>query len=356
MAERRVTRLQSRGASSSAEVAEPKEIVWGDYVKHDHLSEKNIMNAMLCVVVLIPSYVAVHYLYTECDPNAPPSYTTGNEDYACAIAIHEPILFANILFGVNITFGFWIIGLLQKSFWLIDPYWTLLPPLLGHLYQLHPKAETDPTRSSITIGLLWVWCGRLTYSYFRREDWKFGEREDWRYTKMAKENPRSWWLLSFFAVGLAQQPMLVGISLPAYTVHSSAEPFNNYDYLATFGCILGLTTAYFADNQLRAFMLANEARVEAGKPKVNLLNTGLWGYSRHPNYLGEQIWWWSFAAFACNLGFPIMLAGTAFNSCVLAAVTHMTEERMLTNWPEARAKIYRDYRKKTSALIPFFPI
>ena len=39
---------------------------------------------------------------------------------------------------------------------------------------------------------------------FRREEWKFGQREDWRYTKMAKDMPRLWPLVSFFAVGLAQ--------------------------------------------------------------------------------------------------------------------------------------------------------
>jgi len=349
-------RKAQEGAAAKDDATKAPTPVWGEYVKHDYASEKNIMNAMLCAVILIPSFIATHYLYTECDPEVPPVYDAGNVEAACSLAIHEPILFANTLFFINVTLGFWFVGLLQKSFWLIDPYWTLLPPLLGHLYQLHPNAQADETRSKITLGLLWIWSARLTYSYFRREDWKFGEREDWRYTKMAKENPRSWWILSFLAVGLAQQPMLVGISLPAFTVHTSTLPFGHNDMLATFGCLLGLTTAYFADNQLRVFMLNNEALAKAGKPKAPVLNTGLWAYSRHPNYLGEQIWWWSFAAFAANLGMPIMFAGTAFNSCVLAAVTYMTEERMLTNWPEARAKLYRDYAKKTSALIPFFPI
>ena len=51
-----------------------------------------------------------------------------------------------------------------------------------------------------------------------------------------------------------------------------------------------------------------------------------------------------------------MVGGTAFNSVILAVVTSMTEEKMLTNWPEARTKLYRDYQRTTSALIPFFPI
>ena len=79
------------------------------YVKHDFYSDKNIMNGLLAAVTLIPSFITTHYLYTECDTSAPPSYETA-EVAACAIAIHEPVWFANALFFVNVTVGFWAIG------------------------------------------------------------------------------------------------------------------------------------------------------------------------------------------------------------------------------------------------------
>ena len=210
---------------------------WGDYVPHDHLSKKNIGNAILTALVLVPSLVAVRYLYTQCDQSADDSYMTplfsmvGLYEQAptasamCDFAMTRPVSLANLLFFLNVTVGFWVIGLLQRSFWLIDPYWTILPPLLGHLYQLHPHAVAASSwRSWLTLGLLWVWSARLTHSYFRREEWKFGQREDWRYTKMAKEMPKIWPLVSFFAVGLAQQPMLIGITLPAFTTNFVEVP------------------------------------------------------------------------------------------------------------------------------------
>lgn len=49
-----------------------------------------------------------------------------------------------------------------------------------------------------------------------------------------------------------------------------------------------------------------------------------------------------------------MLCGTAFNSIILATVTFMTEERMLTNWSAPRAKLYRAYIASTSPCIPWF--
>jgi steroid 5-alpha reductase family enzyme len=80
---------------------------------------------------------------------------------------------------------------------------------------------------------------------------------------MAKEHPRIWWALSFFAVGLAQQPMLCGITLPLYSVHfSSNAAFGILDYVACALCLVGLTIAWVADNQLRDYMMENERRAK----------------------------------------------------------------------------------------------
>ena len=138
------------------------------------------------------------------------------------------VLAVNVMFFVNVSVGFWLVGLAQGSMWLIDPYWTLLPPLIGHFYLAHPlpsgvslgvktdTSDTQPPPARFTAGLclVWAWAIRLTHSYFRREEWKFGQREDWRYTKMQRDFPRCWPFISFFAVGLAQQPLLCGISWP----------------------------------------------------------------------------------------------------------------------------------------------
>ena len=148
---------------TTGSVSKKEPVVWGDYVAHDHLSTKNVVNGVLCLFALAPSFAAVAYLYQTCDARRP----VGD---ACAVAIERPFVFANLLFFANVTVGFWVVGLLQRSFWLIDPYWTLIPPLLAHLYQLHPRASYDPARSCACLVLVWVWSLRLTHSYFRREE------------------------------------------------------------------------------------------------------------------------------------------------------------------------------------------
>ena len=179
--------------------------VWGEYVAHSHTSRKNLINALICLCVLAPSIVATWAAYSRCSPDSHATATLA--EAACSCAMGYPIAFANLLFFLNVSLLFWLIGLAQRSLceplrsnhtahppssdvslrphsWLIDPYWTLIPPLLGHLYQLHPNARFNEARSALALALLWVWSLRLSHNYFRREEWKFGQREDWRYTKV----------------------------------------------------------------------------------------------------------------------------------------------------------------------------
>ena len=109
----------------------------------------------------------------------------------CSPEAH-PLILVNWLFFVNVTIGFWIISLFGSTWvsapftpaWhasasvlqlngpavqLIDPYWTLAPPLICHFYRASLLHGTfGSARQLIATALLWVWNIRLTHSYFRR--------------------------------------------------------------------------------------------------------------------------------------------------------------------------------------------
>ena len=140
----------------------------------------------------------------------------------------------------------------------------------------------------------------------------------------------------------------------------------------------------------KAYMVENQRRRAAGQPLEVLLTSGLWKYSRHPNYFGEQLFWWSLCGLtiAGSNNASWMFIGPAMNSlyvkldvavplykldsycsrcwfsphltcCMkfrlrrcLWSVTYMTEAKMLHGWNPQRAAIYREYQRTTSMLIP----
>lgn len=140
--------------------------------------------------------------------------------------------------------------------------------------------------------------------------------------------------------------------LPLYVVHSVDKPLNIWDFVAILVTVAGITVAYFADTQLHDFVTRNEKLKELGKPVVLNLETGFWHYSRHPNYFGEQLWWWGLVIFAWYLGQGWTFVGSLVNSLCLAYVTVLVEQRMLRQ--SYRVEAYRLYQKTTSVWIPWF--
>ncbi|XP_068650486.1 uncharacterized protein C594.04c isoform X2 [Aristolochia californica] len=306
----------------------------------------SLINMLIAILVPLPS-IAFYITFLRTFRQSPDS--SGSIFQWCS---NHPLFLANIFFFVNVDIMFWLIGLLQSSHWLIDLYWTAVPVMLVHYYASHPSAKFNFARSLVVTLLTWVWSIRLTHNYFRREKWQWGAREDWRFSDMRRKYGKSWWWVSFFAVYLVQQVFLVGICLPIYAVYSSEEPWNIWDIVATLVCLSGIVIAYFADTQLFNYVERNRKLKELGEPPASNLDKGLWRYSRHPNYFGEQLWWWGLVIYGWNLGHGWTFIGSLVNSLCLAYVTGLVERRMLKR--EDRAEAYRLYQKTTSVWIPWF--
>lgn len=148
------------------------------------------------------------------------------------------------------------------------------------------------------------------------------------------------------------QILLATLSLPFYAIHSVNQPLSIVDFVATVLCSSGILIAYYADTQLHNFVTRNNNLKYVGKTIVPVLDKGLWYYSRHPNYLGEQLWWWGIALYAWNIGYRWALIGTIGNTLCLAYVTKLVEEKMLKQ--KHRTEAYIRYQKTTSVWIPWF--
>lgn len=317
----------------------------GEYRPHNHFSFKNIVNAALCVLIIVLWTKAVDYEARVCQ-TYPEEWTqfSSMRAYLCM----SPILTVSILLLFCISLLFWVIGLMQRSFWLIDPFWTFIPLMIAHAYIQHPKRPEDfSVHFCVVMELIGIAAIRLTYSYFRRERFKFGEREDWRYSLLSKKLDRHWWWVSFWAVGFIQQILLTGLTLPIYsTLFHPKSDWSALDSVAVFFSLLGIGIAFSADNELHRYM--------STEPKpAPILRTGMWCCCRHPNYFGEQLFWWSLSLFSVSHGDVWALFGPLLNTLVLIETTRMTENRMLSNWCPERRSLYEKYQRTTSVWIPW---
>ncbi|KAK4750011.1 hypothetical protein SAY87_027460 [Trapa incisa] len=315
----------------------------------------NLKNAIVALLAPLPSVVFYLTFLKQYEEMANAGGSGRGGSLAAAVwewCFHHPLLLANLLFLFNVNVLFWVLSHLQNSHWMIDLYWTVIPVMLVHYYATHPLAQYNERRSKIVILLTWVWAIRLTHNYLRREKWQWGAREDWRFTDMRAQYGKNWWWISFFAVYVSQQMFLIGVCLPLYVVHSVDKPLSIWDFVAVLFTVAGITMAYFADTQLHDFVIQNEKLKEMGKPVVVNLESGLWHYSRHPNYFGEQLWWWGLVIFAWNLGEGWTFVGSLVNSLCLVYVTVLVEHRMLRR--SYRAEAYKLYQRTTSVWFPWF--
>ena len=270
---------------------------------------------------------------------------------AVAVVIAVTVIFAGSFFFNNSS--------------VFDPYWSLAPPIMMMFYftgilqiaSLIPYPGShipDPSsripdllfsspRILILFLLTLAYSIRLTWNFLR--GWPGLNHEDWRYVDFRKFTGRFYWVVSFFGIHLFPALMVFGgtLSIWVVVVHCSGT-MNFLDILAILvtGYAIFLETA--ADRQLRNFMLQNK---ESGKT----LNQGLWGLSRHPNYLGEILFWWGLYLFAlaANPDFWWVITGpVAITLMFIFASIPMIEKRMMK-----RQKDYETYKEMVSMLVPW---
>ena len=332
---------------------------------------KTLMATLLTIAAAIPFLLCLNYFFTECSSQSfpEPLYKTsitelnfGNllktqteKDTICRLGIHHSLIFVNVVFFFCIICCFHIIGCITGNHFLLDLYWVFANNLCCVYYYFHEDAtNANKTRSNIILVIMAIWSVRLTHSYLRREEYCIGHKHDWRFDMLQKKNPKFWQLTSFFIVYANQHPMIIGQSLPFWAVHvgkSAATPFGSWtDLIGIFLAILGLIIAYFADTQLFNFMQENEKR----KDKIKILYRGLWKYSRHPNYFGENLYWFGLSLMAVNTGESWVFLGPALNFIVQIISINFIEVRMLES--EKRAQAFKEYCKVTSYFMQMPPL
>lgn len=206
----------------------------------------------------------------------------------------------------------------------------------------------DPgPRATLLLAMTAIWGLRLGLHLYTR--WR-AHGEDPRYARMlAKAREQGRYGSAAFKVVFGPQAVLLFVtSLPAQLgILTSPEPAE----IGTIGLagaalwLVGMTFETVGDAQLKAFR-ANPAN------KGKVLDTGLWRYTRHPNYFGDACAWWGIWLVAAGAGASVALASLIGPVFLTFTLTRWSGKPLLEKGLAKSRPGYADYVARTSGFIP----
>ena len=252
-----------------------------------------------------------------------------------------PILALFVFFNIA-----YVVAQIKKNNGLADMAWGLgfvvvaLTSLITYgtynIYQL------------VITGLVLIWGLRLFF-YIGLRNWS--KPEDFRYVNMRNKWKTNVHVKAYFIVFMLQMTFLLIVSLPIQISAYIDVELDLLGYLILgFGVLLWFIGFYFeavGDAQLKKFKSNPEN-------KGKILQTGLWKYTRHPNYFGEALMWWAIGIIGLstlNVFSLIGLIGPAFINYLLVFVSGvpLLEKKYKDN------EAFQTYAKKTSVFFPLPP-
>jgi len=238
----------------------------------------------------------------------------------------------------------WLLSVALRDASIVDIFWGAgfaLVAAIGLAY-----GEGAQPRRALIAGMTLLWGLRLAAYLFWRNA---GHGEDVRYQAMRRHHGERFWLKSLGTVFGLQGLLVLIVSLPVQMTQSASGP-------AELGLLDGLGVVLFAaglffesvgDAQLARFKADPE---NAGQ----VMNRGLWAWTRHPNYFGDFLVWWgifavSVSTFSTHPVAALGIVGPLVMSFLLMRVSGvpLLERRLVKTRPG-----YAEYAARTPAFFP----
>lgn len=232
----------------------------------------------------------------------------------------------------------WLESLMLRDVSIVDVFWGLGFTVIAWV-TFFLTGEATARKLGLCL-LTSVWGLRLAEHLARR---KIGTPEDARYKAMREAVGPRFWLVSLFTVFGLQTLVMNVVALPVVAGQRDPAPLGGWSYLG-----IGLWAVGFLFETIGDFQLA---RFKADpRHRGQVMDRGLWRYTRHPNYFGDCLVWWGIYVFALGSGRSWWTAiGPLVMTVLLVRVSGVALlERSLQRSKEG----YADYMARTS---PFFP-
>jgi len=222
-----------------------------------------------------------------------------------------------------------------------DPYWSVIPVPIA-LYWISISPVGNDLRQFLVFAVISLWSLRLTINWVK--SWPNLEHEDWRYNKLKEDSGKLYWLVSFLGIHLFPTLIVFMGLLPVLPAVENPFPLGILDFAGALISISAVLIEYTADEQLRQFNKYNRV-------KGMNMDRGLWSVSRHPNYLGEILFW--FGLFIMSLSHQFLSSlWTGIGFIAMFVLFKFVSIPMMEKRLIKRKDQYEEYIRKVPALIP----
>jgi steroid 5-alpha reductase family enzyme len=233
----------------------------------------------------------------------------------------------------------WLLSFATHKYSHVDSMWSLFMALTAYTSVIFmPELSA---RAWLVVIAVTLWALRLSIFL----TWRNWGKEDHRYETIRKNNEPYFWFKSIYIIFGFQAALAWIISYPLYVAITSPAAPGWLDGAAAVLFVVGFYWETVADWQLMQF------RQQAQHTQA-VLNTGLWRYSRHPNYFGECLIWWGFALFGAATGNPWVWFSPVIMTFLLLKVSGVS---LMEQTIHSRRPGYAEYAKQTNAFIPGLP-
>jgi steroid 5-alpha reductase family enzyme len=250
-----------------------------------------------------------------------------------------------------------LVSIITKNYSQVDKLWSIAP--IFYAWQI-AEATHFETRMVLMAVLITIWGARLTFNFARRGgySWKFwtGE-EDYRWAVLRAKpefsSKLNWFLFNLFFISFYQMGLVLIIVFPMIKA-SGNSGLQVEDFVLTVIVLFWVVYEFIADQQQYNFQEEKHRRMKnkesLGEFAHGFTNTGLWGISRHPNYLAEQATWVSlylFSVIATESWVNWSIVGCVLLIFLFWGSSNFSEEITASKYPA-----YKDYQKKVGRFFP----
>lgn len=248
-----------------------------------------------------------------------------------------PLLLHALLIILAVGVASWLLSLVKKDVSFVDSLWSLFFLLAAAVFAAHTQPFS--ARGLLVLVLVAVWALRLSV-YITARNW--GQPEDYRYQAIRAANEPGFAFKALYIVFGLQGVLAWIIAVPLLPAIASTAPLGLLDFIAVALWLVGFVFEAVGDYQLARFKRQPEN-------KGRVMDSGLWRYTRHPNYFGDFCIWWGFFLFAAAAGAWWTIFSPLLMSFLLLRVSGVA---MLEKTIENRRPAYADYIRRTNAFFP----